>query len=126
MNEREAEEQGGRHRVYRFGFDEDDRSRTDQQDRGEIKVIADPKTGRIHGAQILGPRAGDLIQEYIVAMKHDVPVSELGRTVHVYPSYSMAAQRAAQMYWEEFGGRDSIQRYLGWYSSLTGWHGADR
>jgi pyruvate/2-oxoglutarate dehydrogenase complex dihydrolipoamide dehydrogenase (E3) component len=126
MNQQEAEEQGIRHRVYRFGFDEDDRSRTDQRDRGEIKVIADPKTGRIHGAQILGPNAGELIQEYIVAIKHDVPVSELGRTVHVYPSYSVAAQRAAQMYWEEFGRRDSIQRYLGWYTNLAGWQGTDR
>ncbi|MBD3292235.1 MAG: mercuric reductase [Armatimonadia bacterium] len=125
MNEREADEQGIRHCVYRFGFHEDDRSRTDQQDRGEIKVIADPKTGRIHGAQILGPHAGELIQEYIIAMAHGVPVSELGRTVHVYPTYSMAAQRAAQMYWDEFGRRDSIQRYLGWYTSLTGWQGTN-
>jgi pyruvate/2-oxoglutarate dehydrogenase complex dihydrolipoamide dehydrogenase (E3) component len=126
MNEHEAEDQGIDYRVYRFGFDEDDRSRTDQQDRGEIKVVADPKSGRIHGAQILGPHAGELIQEYIVAIKHDVPVSELGRTVHVYPTYSMAAQRASQMYWDEFGRRDSIRKYLGWYTSLTGWHGADR
>lgn len=123
MNEQEASDQGIRHCIYRFGFDEDDRSRTDQQDRGEIKVVADPKTGKIHGAQILGPHAGELIQEYIVAIKHGVPVSELGRTVHVYPTYSMAAQRAAQMYWDEFGRRDSIQRYLGWYTSLTGWQG---
>ncbi|MGM0494402.1 MAG: dihydrolipoyl dehydrogenase family protein [Armatimonadota bacterium] len=125
INEHEAEEQGIRHCVYRFGFDEDDRSRVDQEDRGEIKVIADPRSKRIHGAQILGPHAGELIQEFIVAMAHGVPISELARTVHVYPTYSMATQRASQMYWDEFGRRDSIQKYLGWYTSLTGWEGAE-
>jgi hypothetical protein len=69
---------------------------------------------------------GELIQEYIVAMKHHVPICELGRTVHVSPTYSMPAQRASQMYWDEFGRRDSIQKYLGWYTSLAGWQGTDR
>lgn len=126
INQHEAQKQGIRHCVYRFSFKEDDRARVDQQDVGEIKVIADPKSKRIHGAQILGPRAGELIQEYIAAMAHGIPVSELGRTVHVYPAYTMAAQRASQMYWDEFGRRDSIQRYLGWYSTLGGWEGTDR
>lgn len=87
--------------------------------------MADPKSKRIHGAQILGPHAGEIIQEFIVAMKHHVPISELARTVHVYPTYSMTAQRALQMYWEEYGQRDSIQKYLGWYTSLTGWQGSE-
>jgi len=123
ISEQEADQQGIRHCVYRFGFGEDDRSRIDEHDRGEIKVVADPKGGRIHGVQILGPHAGEIIQEFIVAMAHNVPVSELARTVHIFPAYSMAAQRASQMYWEEFGRRDSIQKYLGWYTSLTGWQG---
>ncbi len=124
INAGEAEQKGLDFTIYRFGFDEDDRSRTEQQDTGEIKVVASPG-GKILGAQILGPRAGELIHEFMFAMAHGVPVSELARDVHVYPTFSMTAQRAAQMYWDAYGNRDSTRRYLGWYRGLSGWHGAD-
>ncbi len=102
MNERQVRERGLRHGVYRYGFAKDDRARVDQEATGEVKVIAHPTSGRIHGAQILGPRAGELIQEFIVAIARKISIKDLCRTVHVYPALTMTAQRAGQMWWQEY------------------------
>jgi pyruvate/2-oxoglutarate dehydrogenase complex dihydrolipoamide dehydrogenase (E3) component len=124
-NEQQLEASGDRYEVYRFRFADDDRAQVDERTHGQVKVIADPRSGRIHGAQILGPCAGDLIQEFITAMEAGKSAKEVGRYVHIYPSYSMVSQRAQQMWWADWGQRSFTRRLLKLYTRLRGFTGRD-
>jgi len=81
--------------VYRFPFSRLDRALTDDATTGMVKIMAAP-TGRILGASILGARAGELISEVALAMKHEVGLGQFADTIHPYPTYSLAVRRAAE------------------------------
>jgi pyruvate/2-oxoglutarate dehydrogenase complex dihydrolipoamide dehydrogenase (E3) component len=108
LTEAEARAQGRNVRVYRHSFQQDDRALVDEAGRGLVKIIADPR-GRILGAHILGPRAGELIHEFILAMRHGLSVRALADTIHVYPTLSMANQRAAQRYYQGWADRPLLR-----------------
>lgn len=66
------------------------------QDRnGFVKILVDPKTHKILGCHILGTEAATLIHEVLVAMKNNLTVFDLIRTVHIHPALSEVVQRAA-------------------------------
>jgi pyruvate/2-oxoglutarate dehydrogenase complex dihydrolipoamide dehydrogenase (E3) component len=116
LTEAEAREQGRNVHVYRHSFQQDDRALVDEEGRGLVKIIADGR-GRVLGAHILGPRAGELIHEFVLAMRHGISVRALADTIHVYPTLSMANQRAAQRYYQELAGQPlarSALRFLFW------------
>jgi pyruvate/2-oxoglutarate dehydrogenase complex dihydrolipoamide dehydrogenase (E3) component len=116
LTEAEAREQGRNVHVYRHSFQQDDRALVDEEGRGLVKIIADGR-GRVLGAHILGPRAGELIHEFVLAMRHGISVRALADTIHVYPTLSMANQRAAQRYYEELSEQPltrSALRFLFW------------
>ncbi len=69
-----------------------DRAITDDATQGFIKLLH-TKKGEILGATIIGPRAGEMITEFILAKKHNLSVQDVASTMHVYPSYSMGVQR---------------------------------
>ena len=71
-----------------------DRAVTDNQQAGFIKIVHLPK-GKILGATIVAPRAGEMITEFAVAKQHDLSLDDLAQTIHVYPSYGMGVQRLA-------------------------------
>jgi hypothetical protein len=76
-----------------------DRAITEGQTMGLIKVFAKKWNGKILGATILGASAGDLICEYAVAMKNGVTLREIADTIHPYPTYGLAARRAADQWY---------------------------
>jgi len=88
LSEKDAKAQGIPHRVFRAGFAHNDRAICDGTG-GEnfMKVLADPK-GRILGAAIVHPHAGDLLGEVVLAKKNGLPLSALGSVIHAYPSLS--------------------------------------
>jgi pyruvate/2-oxoglutarate dehydrogenase complex dihydrolipoamide dehydrogenase (E3) component len=102
LTEPEAREKHRGVLVFRHSFGQDDRALVDEEGRGQVKIIAD-RRGRILGAHILGPRAGELIHEFVVAVTHGLSVRALADTIHVYPTLSMANQRAAQRYYQWWG-----------------------
>jgi pyruvate/2-oxoglutarate dehydrogenase complex dihydrolipoamide dehydrogenase (E3) component len=67
---------------------------------GLTKLVCTPK-GKIVGAYILGPQAGDLIQEVVLAMRKGLPVGALSQTIHVYPTLSEVVRRTADQYYRE-------------------------
>ena len=67
LSEAEAIERGVAHRVYRFAFDDIDRARAEGETEGLAKIVTDPK-GKLLGAAIVGPHAGELIAEYVLAL----------------------------------------------------------
>lgn len=102
LTEEEARRQGKRVLVFRHSFGQDDRALVDEAGHGLVKIVSDHR-GRALGAHILGPRAGELIHEFVLAMTHGLSVRDLADTIHVYPTLSMASQRAAQRYYQWWG-----------------------
>jgi pyruvate/2-oxoglutarate dehydrogenase complex dihydrolipoamide dehydrogenase (E3) component len=88
LGEEQARARGIPHRVFRSSFNHNDRAICDGTAGDHFeKIVVDPK-GRILGAAIVHPRAGDLLAEVILAKKNGLPLSALGSVIHAYPSLS--------------------------------------
>lgn len=85
--------------VYRFPYTKVDRAITDGTTTGQIKVLGTKWRGKILGVSILGERAGELISLYAVAMRNGVSLKKLADTIYPYPSYGLAARRAADQWY---------------------------
>jgi pyruvate/2-oxoglutarate dehydrogenase complex dihydrolipoamide dehydrogenase (E3) component len=86
LNVQEANERGIEYEVSMFGFPELDRAITDEADHGFIKVLTVPGKDRILGVTIVGEHAGDLISEFVLAMKQGIGLNKILGTIHVYPT----------------------------------------
>ena len=94
LSEAEAAKSGNAFKVYRFGFDEIDRARAEGETEGLAKVITDPK-GKILGAAIAGPHAGEIIHEYVLAVNKGMNLKELSAVIHIYPTFAEINKRVA-------------------------------
>ena len=87
--------------VGRWDMNRTDRAICEDDHDGFTKLIA-KKNGTLVGATIVNQRAGEVIAELIVAIKHNMKVSDLAGAIHAYPTYSTAVQQlAAEMAIEE-------------------------
>lgn len=86
INENEAKEKGLDYEVTRYGIDDLDRAIADGEAHGFIKVITPKGKDTILGVTIVGHHAGDLIAEYVLAMKHNIGLNKILGTIHLYPS----------------------------------------
>ena len=86
LNEQEAREKGIAHEVTRYGIDDLDRAIADSAAHGWIKVLTVPGKDKILGATIVGEHAGDLLAEYVLAMKHGIGLNKILGTIHTYPT----------------------------------------
>ncbi|RCB13250.1 pyridine nucleotide-disulfide oxidoreductase, partial [Escherichia coli] len=64
-------------------------------DHGFIKVLTVPGKDRILGATIVGEHAGDLLAEFVLAMKHGIGLNQLLATIHIYPTLAEANKYVA-------------------------------
>ena len=94
LSEQEARAQGIKHHVYSFPFEEIDRAITDDKTAGMAKIITSPN-GKILGACIVGPQAGELIAEYVLAISVGLKLSALSKTIHIYPTLAQINRRVA-------------------------------
>jgi pyruvate/2-oxoglutarate dehydrogenase complex dihydrolipoamide dehydrogenase (E3) component len=98
LGEEEAKAKGVPHRVFRASFAHNDRAICDGTSEDNfMKVLVDPK-GKILGATIVHPHAGDLLGEVVLAKKNGLPFSALGSVIHAYPSLSEIHGAAAREY----------------------------
>ena len=81
--------------VGKFPFTANSRARCNADADGFVKVLADAETDRILGVHIVGPAAGDLIQEAVVAMEFGASAEDLARTCHGHPGLGEAVKEAA-------------------------------
>jgi pyruvate/2-oxoglutarate dehydrogenase complex dihydrolipoamide dehydrogenase (E3) component/uncharacterized membrane protein YdjX (TVP38/TMEM64 family) len=95
LNEQEAVEKGVAHQVVAYGIDDLDRAIADGEARGLVKVIVKPGTDTVLGATIVGEHAGDLITEFVTAMRHGIGLNRLLGTIHIYPTLAEANKYAA-------------------------------
>ncbi len=94
MTEDEARGSGDTVEVYRFPFEDNDRANAEEETRGFAKIICNRK-GRILGAHIVGPHAGEYIHELVLAMKMKVSIGTIASTIHIYPTLSEIIKQAA-------------------------------
>jgi pyruvate/2-oxoglutarate dehydrogenase complex dihydrolipoamide dehydrogenase (E3) component len=95
LNEQEAREQGVPHEVTRYGIDDLDRAIADSAACGFVKVLTVPGKDRILGVTIVGEHAGDLLAEFVLAMKHGLGLNKILGTIHTYPTWAEANKYAA-------------------------------
>lgn len=97
--EHQLREEKSSFEVYRFPYTKVDRAITEEKTTGQIKVFATKWRGKILGVSIIGERAGELISLYAVAMRNGLSLKALADTIHPYPSYGLAARRAADQWY---------------------------
>ena len=95
LSENEAKEQGIAYEVVKYGLDDLDRAIADEAAHGFVKVLTVPGKDKILGATIVGEHAGDLLAEYVLAMKHGLGMNKILGTIHTYPTWSEANKYAA-------------------------------
>jgi len=88
-------EQGVSYKVGKFPFSANSRGRTTGDTDGLVKILADATTDRVLGVHILGPLAGDLIAEAVIAMEFGASAEDIARTCHAHPSMGEAMGEAA-------------------------------
>jgi pyruvate/2-oxoglutarate dehydrogenase complex dihydrolipoamide dehydrogenase (E3) component/uncharacterized membrane protein YdjX (TVP38/TMEM64 family) len=86
LNELEAKAQNVPYEVTRYGIDDLDRAIADSEAHGFIKVLTVPGKDKILGVTIVGVHAGDLLAEYVLAMKHGLGLEKILGTIHTYPT----------------------------------------
>ena len=95
LNETEAKERNIPHEVTVYSLDDLDRAIADEAAHGLVKVLTVPGKDRILGATIVGEHAGDLIAEFVAAMRHGLGMNKILATIHIYPTLAEANKYAA-------------------------------
>ena len=95
LNEQDVLTQGVAFEVTRYDISDLDRAIADSEARGFVKVLTVPGKDRILGVTIVGTHAGDLLAEYVLAMKHGLGLNKILGTIHTYPTLSEANKYAA-------------------------------
>ena len=117
LNEAEARHLGIAFEVTRYGIDDLDRAIADSADHGFVKVLTAPGSDRILGVTIVGEHAGELLAEYVLAMKHRLGLNKVLGTIHAYPTMAEANKYAAG----EWKRAHAPQRVLGWLARYHRW-----
>ncbi len=95
LNEQEAKQNGVAYEVTTYGIDELDRAIADEEAHGLVKVLTVPGKDRILGVTIAGEHAGDLLAEFVAAMRHGFGLNKILGTIHTYPTLAEANKYAA-------------------------------
>ncbi|MBB3047282.1 pyruvate/2-oxoglutarate dehydrogenase complex dihydrolipoamide dehydrogenase (E3) component/uncharacterized membrane protein YdjX (TVP38/TMEM64 family) [Litorivivens lipolytica] len=117
LNEQDAKAQNIAYEVTRYGIDDLDRAIADGSDEGFVKVLTAEGSDRILGVTIVGAHAGDLIAEYVLAMKHRIGLKKILGTIHIYPTLAEANKYAAG----EWGKAHAPQKLLQWVERFHRW-----
>lgn len=116
LSEPEARERHGDIEVQRLDFSSVDRAITDVQTHGRIKLVI--RRGRLVGATIVGPQAGELIHELALAIRARMKPARIADTVHAYPTLALGIRRAANAYLAPRLFNDRTRRLVRWLNRL--------
>jgi len=117
LNEQDAKAQGVAYEVTRYGIDDLDRAIADSAAHGWVKVLTVPGKDRILGVTIVGVHAGDLLAEYVLAMKHGLGLNKILGTIHTYPTLAEANKYAAG----EWKRAHQPKKLLEWVAKYHAW-----
>ena len=117
LSEDEAKKAGVSHEVTKYGIDDLDRAIADEEGEGFVKLLTAPGSGKLLGVTIVGDHAGDLIHEYILAMRKGLSVKDVSG-IHIYPTlaeanfYAASEWRKARISPGLLGITEKINRFL--------------
>jgi pyruvate/2-oxoglutarate dehydrogenase complex dihydrolipoamide dehydrogenase (E3) component/uncharacterized membrane protein YdjX (TVP38/TMEM64 family) len=114
LNEQEAAEQGIAYEVTRFELAELDRAIAETATCGFVKVLTVPGKDKILGVTIAGAHAGELLAEYVLAMRHGLGLNKILSTIHTYPTMAEANKYAAGE-WKKAHTPEKLLRLLNRY-----------
>src|SRR5210317_1536105 len=117
LSEDEAKAQSIAYEVTRYGLDDLDRAIADSEDHGWVKVLTRPGSDKLLGVTIVGSHAGDLLAEYVLAMKHGLGLNKILGTIHTYPTMSEANKAAAGV-WKK---AHAPEKLLEWVEKFHTW-----
>jgi dihydrolipoamide dehydrogenase len=117
LNQQEAKEQNIAYEVVTYGLDDLDRAIADSEDHGFVKVLTQPNKDKILGVTIVGEHAGDLIAEFVLAMKHGLGLNKILGTIHIYPTMVEANKYVAGMWKKEH----APEKLLCWVDKFHAW-----
>jgi pyruvate/2-oxoglutarate dehydrogenase complex dihydrolipoamide dehydrogenase (E3) component/uncharacterized membrane protein YdjX (TVP38/TMEM64 family) len=117
LNEQEAKEKGVAYEATRYGIDDLDRAIADSAAHGWIKVLTVPGKDKILGVTIVGEHAGDLLAEYVLAMKHGLGLNKILGTIHTYPTLAESNKYVAG----EWKRAHQPVKLLRWVERLHAW-----
>ena len=111
INERDAAEQDIDVEVTRYEFAELDRAVAESARKGFIKVLTPPGKDKILGVTIVSEHAGDLLAEFVIAMKQDLGLNKILGTIHAYPTWAEGAKYAAGN-WKRANAPEKLLSYV--------------
>ena len=117
LNETEAKEKNIPYEVTTYGIDDLDRAIADSTDYGMVKVLTVPGKDKILGVTIVGEHAGDLIAEYVMAMKHNLGLNKVLGTIHIYPTLAESNKYVAG----EWKRAHAPEKLLEWVEKYHTW-----
>ncbi len=117
LNEQEAKEKGIDYEVSKYGIDDLDRAIAEGEAHGFVKVLTPPGSDEILGVTIVGDHAGDIIAEYVAAMKHGFGLNKILSTIHIYPTLAEANKYAAGVWKKKNAPKkalDFLEKFHAW------------
>ncbi len=111
LSEAQAQEQDIEVEVTRYEFAELDRAVTESAAKGFIKVLTPPGKDTILGVTIVAEHAGDLLAEFVLAMKHGLGLSKILGTIHAYPTWAEGAKYTAGN-WKRANAPEKLLRWV--------------
>ncbi len=120
LSENEAKAQGIDYELTKYGIDDLDRAIADGTAHGFVKVLTVPGKDKILGVTIVGEHAGDLLAEFVLAMKHGLGLNKILGTIHTYPTLSEANKYVAG----EWKRAHAPQKLLQWVERYHAWERA--
>ncbi|MEX1166548.1 MAG: FAD-dependent oxidoreductase [Hydrogenophaga sp.] len=117
LNELEAKEKNIAYEITKYGIDDLDRAIADSEAHGFVKVLTVPGKDKILGVTIVGTHAGDLLAEYVLAMKHGLGLNKILGTIHTYPTLAEANKYAAG----EWKRAHQPKKLLEWVKKFHDW-----
>ena len=120
LNEQDAQQQGIAYELTRYQLDDLDRAIADGTNQGFVKVLTKPGKDTILGVTIVGAGAGELLAEFVLAMKHGLGLNKILGTIHTYPTMAEANKYAAG----EWKRAHAPQKILIWLAKYHNWRRA--
>ena len=117
LNEKDAKAQKIPYKITTYGIDDLDRAIAEGEDSGFVKVLTSPGKDRILGVTIVGHHAGDIIAEFILAMKYNLGMNKLLGTIHIYPTFTESNKFVAGN-WKK---NHAPQKILQWAEKFHTW-----
>jgi len=111
LNQIEASENNIPYETTIYGLDDLDRAIADEAAHGVVKVLTVPGKDKVLGVTIVGEHAGDLIIEYVSAMRHGIGLNKILGTIHIYPTFAEANKYAAGV-WKKAHAPQGLLRWV--------------